>query len=640
VTPEQWQHVKQMLEEALAQPPAERAAFVAQVGREHAALAGELESLIAAHDHAGGFMAIPALASPEAASLLDQWQRTSQWTGRRVGAYLLVREIGCGGMGAVYLGVRADDAYEKKVAIKVVRSTFDPSLIERRFRGERQILAQLDHPNIARLIDGGSTEDGSPYFAMEYVEGLPIDRYCETNRLSVDARIALFRSVCAAVNYAHQHLIVHRDLKAGNILVTADGVPKLLDFGIAKLLHTDAAAPEHTITAMRVLTLESASPEQVRGEAVTTATDVYALGVLLHRLLTGRGPYAAATTSSSHDLARAICEQDATRPSEVATSSKLARRLKGDLDTIVLKALQKQPARRYSTVEQFADDITRHLSGRPVHARPDTVRYRATKFVKRHKRSVAAAAIVVVSLAAGILGTAREAQVARVERERAERRFNDVRRLANSFLFEFHDAIERIPGSTKTRELVVRRATEYLDRLSTDSAYDPSLQRELAAGYDNVGDLQGLPGSTNLGDTRGALRNHRTAVALREALAAANPADHGLQRDLETTYEHLSEIVGAMGDAGAAEDYQRKGLAIAHALYAANPGGTDERRALAMAYQLAGDITSGIGDWNTTLENFTREVSGDPAPAARPHDNSEPMPELAATLRRRRRSGR
>jgi serine/threonine protein kinase/tetratricopeptide (TPR) repeat protein len=608
VTPERWEKVKRLLDEALAQPVAERAAFVAQAGRGDAALARELESLVAAHDRAESFMVTPALAGTDAAALVDRLQRTSRWTGRRVGAYRLVREIGVGGMGAVYLGVRADDAYEKEVAIKVVRSTFEPAVIEQRFRAERQILADLDHPNIARLIDGGATDDGSPYFAMEYVDGLAIDRYCEANRLSLHARLELFCRVCAAVNYAHQHLVVHRDLKAGNILVTADGVPKLLDFGIAKLLGADSAPEHRTVTAMRVMTLESASPEQVRGEAVTTATDVYALGVLLHRLLTGRGPYRSVTTTS-HDLARAICDDDPARPSDGASDPRIGRRLKGDLDTIVLKALQKDPERRYPTVGQFADDITRYLTGRPVLARPDTGRYRATKFIKRHKASVAAAAVVAASLTGGVLATLRGAYVAGVQRARAERRFNDVRRLANSFLFEFHDAIEQLPGSTRARELVVRRATEYLDSLSTESAHDAALERELAVAYDKVGDLQGLPAWSNLGDTAGALRNHRSAAALREGLAAANPADEGLQRDLKTTFEHLSAIHGAMGDARTAGDYQRKGLAIAQALYVKHPDGVAERRSLAVAYHNAADITADLGDWPATLDNATREVS-------------------------------
>lgn len=609
MTPEQWQQVKETLEEALAQTAAERPAFLARIGREHADVAREVESLLAAHDCAGSFMATPALAGAEASSLLEQRNRPSKWAGRRVGPYLLVHEIGHGGMGAVYLGTRADDAYEKRVAIKVIRSTFESALIERRFRDERQILAHLDHPNVARLVDGGSTDEGSPYFAMEYVDGLPIDRYCDANRLSIDARLELFRHVCAAVHYAHQRLVVHRDLKANNILVTADGVPKLLDFGIAKLLAAgDGFSEQQTLTAMRVMTLESASPEQVRGEPVTTATDVYALGVLLHRLLTGGGPYDGAT-STSHDLARAICEEEPRRPSDVATDAGVMRRLKGDLDTIVLKALQKDPVRRYATVQQFSDDITRHLDRRPVLARPDTLRYRTTKFIARHKAAVAAAALVVVSLAGGVVATAWQAHIARVQRQRAERRFDDVRRLANSFLFEFHDAIEHLPGSTKARELVVRRASEYLDSLSSESTHDPTLERELAAAYEKVGDVQGLPSFANLGDTAGALQSHRRAVALREPLAGAHPADTAIQRELKTTYDHLSAILGEQGDADGKSEYQGKSLAIAQTMYERNPSGAAERRSLAIAYHQAGDIAADRGDWPATLDNYSREVS-------------------------------
>jgi len=313
MTPERWQQVKDVLQDALALPPAERASFLAKIGDDDPDLTREVDSLLAAHDEAGTFIVTPALARVDAVALVERLQSTSKWSGRRVGPYALVREIGHGGMGAVYLGVRADDEYRKQVAIKVVRSSFDSAFIEQRFRHERQILADLDHPNVARLIDGGSTDDGSPYFVMEFVDGLPIDRYCHVNGLSVEARLRLFLKVCGAVHYAHQRLVVHRDLKASNILVTGDGTPKLLDFGIAKLLAGDPhAVEERTLTVMRVMTLESASPEQVRGETVTTSTDVYALGVMLHRLLTGRPPYEGATPTS-HDLARAICEVEPRR---------------------------------------------------------------------------------------------------------------------------------------------------------------------------------------------------------------------------------------------------------------------------------------------------------------------------------------
>jgi non-specific serine/threonine protein kinase/serine/threonine-protein kinase len=554
---------------------------------------------------------------------------------------LLVREIGHGGMGAVYLAIRADDEYRKQVAIKVIRSSFDPAFIQQRFRHERQILADLDHPNIARLIDGGSTEEGAPYFVMEYVEGLPIDQYCEVNGLSIDARLALFLQVCAAVQYAHQHLVVHRDLKAGNILVIAEGLPKLLDFGIAKLLDSDSPALEdRTLTVMRIMTFECASPEQVRGEPVTTRTDVYALGVLLHRLLTRHGPYDPATTTS-FEFARAICDEDARRPSTVTTDAGAARRLAGDLDTIVLKALQKDPARRYSTVEQFAQDLTRHLTGRPVLARPDTVGYRTTKFITRHKVGVAASALLVLSLVGGVITTAWQARVAGQQRSRAERRFNDVRRMANSFLFEFHDAIANLPGATKARELVVRRAIEYLDSLSKESANDASLQRELAAAYDKVGDVQGLPAFANLGDTPGALQSHKSALALRRALADANPSDPDLQRELAATYSHLSSLLVHTKDFRASLDHERKSLAIREGLLARNPRGVSERRAIAVSYHNIGQNMIDLGDWSAAFDSFQREASifeallaEDPASRRAQRDASLAYKKLGAVLER------
>jgi eukaryotic-like serine/threonine-protein kinase len=282
------------------------------------------------------------------------------------------------------------------------------------------------------------------------------------------------------------------------------------------------------------------------------------------------------------------------------------RRLTGDLDTIVLKALQKDPARRYGTVEQFAQDITRHLDGRPVLARPDTYRYRTTKFITRHKAGVAAAALVVVSLVGGIIATAWQARVAGQQRSRAERRFNDVRRLANSFLFEFHDAIANLPGATKARELVVKRAIEYLDSLSKESASDASLERELAAAYEKVGDVQGLPAFANLGDTPGALQSHRTALMLRRALADANPSDPGLQRELSTTYSHLGMLLEHTKDYRDSLDHERKALDIREALLAANPRGVSERAAVASSYQNIGQTMVGLGDWGAAFDNFQR----------------------------------
>jgi non-specific serine/threonine protein kinase/serine/threonine-protein kinase len=605
MTPARWALLKAVVQQALALPPVERAEWLIAACAGDEGLRLEAQSLLEADASAGAFIETPALAREDMSGALAVLDESPTWTGRRVGPYVLVREIGHGGMGVVYLAIRSDDAYRQQVAIKVIRSTFAPEFMERRFRTERQILAELDHPNIARLLDGGSTPEGAPYFVMEYVDGVPIDQHCDGQGLSIAARLELFRQVCNAVQYAHQHLVVHRDLKPGNILVTANAVPKLLDFGIAKMIDADRIE-ERALTTVPSMTLESASPEQVRGETVTTAADVYSLGVLLHRLLTGRRPYEAATTAA-HDLAREICEKNARRPSEVA-ELRVARQLRGDLDTIVLKAMQKDPARRYASVEQFGQDVAAYVAGLPVRARPDTIRYRTTKFVSRHKAGFAAGVLVVVSLAGGLVATTWEAHIARSERARAERRFNDVRRLANSFLFEFHDAIEPLPGSTKARALVVRRALEYLDGLARESADDPSLERELGSAYEKVGDVQGLPNFANLGDVNGALKSHRAALAIRQVLAARQPADTALQKELATTYSHLSAVLMQTASLADALDSAEKSLAIRRSLLGLNPNGIAERNSLAIGYHDIAALQGAMGNWPAALDMVRREA--------------------------------
>jgi eukaryotic-like serine/threonine-protein kinase len=466
-------------------------------------------------------------------------QRDDRIAGARIGPYRLVKELGRGGMGTVYLAARSDDAFQKRVALKVLKRGMDTDAIVRRFRNERQILASLDHPYISGLLDGGTTPDGLPYFAMEFVEGQPIDQYSEARHLDTTARLEMFMKICAAVQYAHQNLIIHRDIKPANVLVTAGGTPKLLDFGIAKLLNPDLGGQTYAATAdgSPLMTPEYASPEQVRGEVVTTATDVYSLGVLLYELLTGRRPYQL-TSRTPAEIARVVCHSVPERPStavtrtgsgtthseamtaaadaaptpaagsarpRIADPQRLRRRLAGDLDNIVLKALSKEPARRYASVDQFSEDIRRHLSGLPVTARKDTFGYRAAKFVGRNRTGVAAGAVVLVALIAGIVGTSWQARNARRERARAEQRFEDVRQLANAALLEIHDAIRDLPGSTPARRLLVSKGLEYLDRLARDAGDRPDLQRELAGAYLKVGDVQGRPLNANLGDSAGAL---------------------------------------------------------------------------------------------------------------------------------------
>jgi serine/threonine protein kinase/tetratricopeptide (TPR) repeat protein len=412
-----WQRVKELFSSTLEREPAHRSAFLEKACGEDQALRQEVESLLAVHEEITTTPGIDASTADATPAEVDSF------SGRRIGPYQVVRRIGQGGMATVYLAVRADDQYRKQVAIKIIPQGLDNQELLRRFRNERQTLAALDHPNVVRLLDGGSTEDGLPYLVMDYVEGSPLDEYGDNHKLSTDERLRLFLNVCAAVQYAHQRLVIHRDLKPGNILVTADGTVKLLDFGIAKLLNPEAAATlVVTRTGQRAMTPEYASPEQVRGEPLTNATDVYSLGVVLYELLTGHHLYRS--TFNLAEIERAICEDEPIRPSTVVTrelqkslpdgttqtitandisrrrretdARKLRSRLSGDLDAIVMTALRKEPQRRYSSVYEFAEDIRRHLEGLPVKARPSSGSYRLSKFFRRHREATLAALIALL----------------------------------------------------------------------------------------------------------------------------------------------------------------------------------------------------------------------------------------------------
>jgi serine/threonine-protein kinase len=407
---EHWREVFAAADRALALSATERDAFIQEYTRKDPALGAELEALLASGE---GESALDSPAAVFAETLLDSTPAELDHVAAtsRIGPYRIVGLIGRGGMGAVYLAERADDQYRKRVALKLLPSwsAADEHRV-RRFIEERQILAALEHPDIARLLDGGVTPDGLPWFAMEYVEGTPIDKYCDERKLSIEHRLQLFCRVCQAVEYAHRNLVVHRDLKPANILVRADGTVKLLDFGIAKLLNDEAASrtAELTQTHERFMTPLFASPEQVRGETASTASDVYALGVLLYGLLAGRGPYRIAT-AQPHEVARAVLEQEPELPSaavlQTAGGEGIARRLRGDLDAIVLKAMEKDQRRRYASVEQLEADVRRYLAGIPVVARPATRLYRAWKFLGRHRVAIAVGSAV-ATLTIGLLGVA------------------------------------------------------------------------------------------------------------------------------------------------------------------------------------------------------------------------------------------
>ena len=443
--PGRWRRVKDLYQAARERPAESREGWLADACGDDRELEREVRSLLAAAEAPADFLRPPSTwaarrideMAPETPAGGDPDSEAPHLEGQALGPYRIERRVGQGGIGSVYLATR-DDAFRKQVAVKVIRRGMATAEVLARFRGERQILASIEHPHIARLIDGGATSDGRPYLVMEYIEGQPIDRYCDRRRLGIRARLELFLGVCEAVEVAHRNLVVHRDLKPGNLLVTDDGTPKLLDFGIAKILDPDLVdgLTLATRAGTRLLTPEFASPEQLTGERVTTASDLWSLGALLYLLLAGRTPFelgggslaelarrvdegepqrpSAAVAEAGDERARALAERRSTTPAE------LARALRGDLDTIVLEALRRDPERRYASAGALAADIRRHLADLPIEARPDTLGYRAGKFVRRHRPAVAATALAVVATLALLVTLA--VQSARLARERGRRR--------------------------------------------------------------------------------------------------------------------------------------------------------------------------------------------------------------------------
>jgi len=624
VTPDNWQQVKSILHTALDLPSDERNSFLETACGNDLELRNEVDSLLHYEHQEKNFIEVSALEITARALVDDELQSA---IGQLVGPYKILREVGRGGMGTVYLAEQ--DEYRREVALKLIKRGMDTEEIIRRFRLEQQILAGLNHTNIARLYGGGTADDGRPYFVMEFVEGLPITKYAAAQNLNTVQRLELFRSVCAAVQYAHQNLIIHRDLKPSNILVTADGVPKLLDFGIAKLLKGDGS-PEAlaTETFLRVMTPEYASPEQLKGERISTAADIYSLGVVLYELLTGQRPYDSARRNPEQ-LAKAVCEEVPERPStavsradkdstsstpnktaEISVQSgsteRLKRSLRGDVDNIVLMAMRKEPMRRYHSVEQFSEDIKRHLEGLPVIARKATFSYRTTKFIRRHRMIVGAAALITMVLLAGIVVSTREVR-------RADRRFNDVRKLAHAVLFDYHDAIANLPGSTPVRQRLVKDGLEYLDSLSKEAGSDVDLQRELATAYEKVGRVQGNSYDLNLGDTAGAMKSYLKSLEIRERLARNDPANRGIRDELANSHEGIGDIMGATDDLKGALQHYQEALSGRRSLVSSDPASNDYKYTLADLCKRVGDLkgnpgSANLGDTVGALESYSESI--------------------------------
>jgi serine/threonine protein kinase len=635
--PERWQAIERIYHAALECDESQRTSYLEKACASDLNLRSEVESLLQYAQRPAKYFEKPALeivARALAENLLaedlltaDQQSsdgtRTDKMMGATIAQYRIVGKLGAGGMGDIYRAGRADDSYQKEVAIKLVRQGPDTEFAYARFRKERQILAGFEHENIARLLDGGTTDEGHPFFVMELVEGKPIDQYCDEHQLTTAARLALFQSVCSAVQYAHQRLVVHRDIKPSNILVTADGVVKLLDFGIATILSPDPASPEAaptlTLAGERMMTPQFASPEQLRGEVITTATDVYSLGMVLYKLLTGHLPYRV-DNNSPFELAHAICETEPEKPSTIirheekiavsrsTSPDKLRRVLSGDLDQILLKALRKEPQRRYASVQDFAEDLRAYTIGLPVSARGDAFSYRAEKFIRRHKLLLAATAIFALVVLAAAVAIVREARIARMQQARAERRFNDVRRLANALLFDIHDSIRDLPGSTSARKLLVDRALQYLDSLSQEGSATPDLERELASAYERVGDVQGNPYFANLGDTAGAIESYRKALRIRTALAGEKGTSPADQAALSTILVKLSLGLRTVNDFPAALQALQQAYPISSRLTAEQPTPEAQEALASVSFAMA-QCLADTGDIAGSLDYYRKSAA-------------------------------
>ena len=597
---QQWREISPYLDHALSLPEEDRLNWLDSFRASKPALAELLQNLLEEHRILAkkSFLERP----------LHEVVGESFLEGQTIGAYTLISPIGHGGMGSVWLAQRCDGRFERRVAVKFLRFAVEAHGAER-FRREGRILGQLAHPHIAELIDAGVTSKEEPYLVLEYVEGQPIDQYCDQRGLEVEARILLFIDVASAVAYAHANLIVHRDIKPSNVLVRGDGQVKLLDFGIAKLLGAEAGPAASTLLTIEsgALTPQFAAPEQVTGQAITTATDVYGLGVLLYLLLTGQHP-AGQNLHSAADLIKAIVDTEPLQASSTmltadgkaaaerrsTTPDKLRRLLGGDLDTIVGKALKKNPMERYASVTAFAEDLRRYLHHEIISARPETLTYRAAKFIRRNRASFVAAMLTLTAITTG-------SGMAIYQERIAQRRFQEVRKLAHTFVFDLHDEIAKLEGSTKAREMMVLTGLEYLDNLARNAGGDLELQKEIAAGYMKIGDAEGYPTKPNLGQMPNALASYQKAGSIYRQIAAKNPA---YLPDLATYYMKYAGLVRFTHDRKQARELSESAIQSFDQIRSHKPLDGELELAYTQAWCTLGDLDEDMAHYRQAYQEF------------------------------------
>jgi len=591
---DRWNRIEEIFHAALERPLPERDAYIANACGSDEALRSEIKSLLA--NDGNGDTALDSLVARDLKDLAGISSHSD--SGLEIGPYRLVRELDSGGMGVVHLAVRSDNHYFQVVAIKTIRKGLESLGLAQRFRAERQILATLTHPNIGAILDGGDTEDGRPYIVMEYVEGQPITLAAENRGLSVRQRIELFRSVCAAVHYAHQKLVIHRDIKPSNVLVTPEGIVKLIDFGVSKPLVPDLIPGElpKTESWQRLMTPDYASPEQIQGGELTTATDVYSLGVLLFELLTDSRPYTLDGLSPAA-AERLVCETENPRPSTVPKLAERTRReLTGDLDRIALMAMEKDPSRRYPSAQHLDEDLRRFLENKPILARKSTSLYRLGKFVKRHRTTTLMACGTWVVLIGSML-------FHQFQSRRADRKLQQVESLADSAISDMTGKLQASSASVETRAALFQSALHYLDQLRQSSGNDSHVLLKLANAYERVGDLQGSPYLANLGNSRTAMTSYREALQLAIAAHDRSPGEENTEAVIEI-YERLGALEFFLGEIPEAGSNYGQSLSWASDFWKRKPDDAIRRRLLAMSYARQGDLQLDNLDTDSALESF------------------------------------